>query len=181
LLKDHAVALAPDDDGTERIPLAEERVRIATRETVRGAVQVHLTTEEVEETLRATLRGRHASVERVPIGRDVDEAPRVRQEGDVVIVPVVEEVLVVERRLRLREELHLRLQPVEEEVEVPVRRRVQHAEVSRRDAASAGATGTDPSSASASGTDPSSAGASGTNPSSPDPSSSDPASPENTP
>lgn len=124
----------PDEGGTQRIPLAEERVRIATRETVRGTVRVQLTTEEVEETLRATLRGRRATVERVPIGREVDEAPKVRQEGDVVIVPVVEEVLVVERRLRLTEELHLRLEPVEEEVEVPVRRRVQHAGISRHDA-----------------------------------------------
>ena len=125
------MALPPDDQPTDRIPLAEERVRIDTSEVAHGLVRIHLTTEEVEETLRATLHGRRASVQRVPIDRDVSEVPAVRQEGDVVVVPVVEEVLVVERRLRLREELHLRLETVEENVAVPVRRRVQHAEVSR--------------------------------------------------
>jgi stress response protein YsnF len=125
------VALPPDNDGMERIPLAEERVRIATQEAVQGTLKVHLTTEEVEETLRATLRGRRATVERIPIGRDIEEAPAVRQEGDVIVVPVVEEVLVVERRLHLREELHLRLETTEEEVAVPVRRRVQHADIRR--------------------------------------------------
>lgn len=125
------MALPPDDQTPDRISLAEERVRIATREVATGLLRVHLTTEEVEETLRATLRGRRATVERIPIGREIAEAPAVRQEGDVVVVPVVEEVLVVERRLHLREELHLRLEPVEENVAVPVRRRVQHADISR--------------------------------------------------
>ncbi len=125
------MAPSPDDPSTERIPLAEERVQVTTRDVAAGLLRIHLTTEEVEETLRATLRGRRATVVRVPIDREVTEIPTVRQEGDVVVVPVVEEVLVVERRLRLREELHLRLEPVEEEVAVPVRRRVQHAEIIR--------------------------------------------------
>jgi hypothetical protein len=123
------VALPPDDDAIQRIEVAEERVRVTTRPVAHGAVQVHLTTEEVEETVRATLRGRRATVERVPMDRELTEAPAVRQEGDVVVVPVVEEILVVERRLRLREEIHLRLEHAEEEVAVPVLRRVQHAEI----------------------------------------------------
>ena len=125
------MALPPDDDAIQRIEVAEERVRVSTRPVAHGTVQVHLTTEEVEETVRATLRGRRATVERVPMDRELTEAPAVRQEGDVVVVPVVEEILVVERRLRLREEIHLRLESAEEEVAVPVLRRVQHAEIRR--------------------------------------------------
>lgn len=47
-------------------------------------------------------------VTRVRVDREVDEAPRVRQEGDVTIISLVEEVLVVTKRLFLREEIHVR-------------------------------------------------------------------------
>lgn len=49
-----------------------------------------------------------AGVERVPVNRLVDNEPQTRQEGDVTIIPVVEEVLVVEKRLLLKEEIHIR-------------------------------------------------------------------------
>jgi cysteine sulfinate desulfinase/cysteine desulfurase-like protein len=48
-------------------------------------------------------------VQRVPIGQFVDRAPAPRQEGDVLIVPCIEEVVVVEKRLRVREELRIRI------------------------------------------------------------------------
>lgn len=46
-------------------------------------------------------------VERVPVGEIVDEAPQVREEGDVLIVPVIEEVLVVTKRFRVIEEVRV--------------------------------------------------------------------------
>ena len=46
-------------------------------------------------------------MERVAIDQWVDEAPPIRNEGETLVVPVVEEVLVVEKRLRLREEIRL--------------------------------------------------------------------------
>jgi stress response protein YsnF len=45
---------------------------------------------------------------RVPVGRPVDTMPPVRQEGDTTIVPVVEEIIVVGRRLILKEEVRIR-------------------------------------------------------------------------
>jgi hypothetical protein len=41
------------------------------------------------------------------IDRGVDVAPEVRVEGNVTIIPVLEEVLVVEKRLVLKEKLHI--------------------------------------------------------------------------
>jgi uncharacterized protein (TIGR02271 family) len=113
------------------IPLVEETLHLGKRLVETGRVRVSLTTEVVEEVLRETLRHRHAEVERRPVGRMVTEAPAVRQEGDMIIVPVVEEVLVVEKRLMLREEIHLRLVDSEEAVEHAASRRVQHAAVER--------------------------------------------------
>ena len=72
-------------------------------------------------------------VERVAIGRVVDAVPPVRQEGDVTILSVVEEVLVVERRLVLKEEVHLRrVRTTERHVET-VALRDQDVSVTRTD------------------------------------------------
>lgn len=63
-------------------------------------------------------------IRRVKVDREVDHVPKVRVEGDVTIVPVVEEVLVVEKRLVLKEEVHIskRIFNEEAEVTVPVRK-----------------------------------------------------------
>ncbi|MGI8743084.1 MAG: DUF2382 domain-containing protein [Bryobacteraceae bacterium] len=47
-------------------------------------------------------------VERVPVKRMLDQPVEIRQEGDTLIIPLMEEVLVVEKRLMLREELHIK-------------------------------------------------------------------------
>ena len=46
-------------------------------------------------------------VQRVAVGRVVDEPPAVRHEGDVMVVPVVQERLVMRKELVLVEEIHL--------------------------------------------------------------------------
>ena len=70
-------------------------------------------------------------VERVTVGRVVSEVPPMRQEGNITIVPVVEEEVVVTRRLVLKEELHIRrVQRTEHHVERVVLRR-QDVDVTR--------------------------------------------------
>ena len=56
----------------------------------------------------AVFRLKGGVVERVPVDQFVDEAPQVRTEGDVTIIPVLEERYVLEKRLVLVEELHIR-------------------------------------------------------------------------
>jgi uncharacterized protein (TIGR02271 family) len=122
----------PGEDPSETVlPLLEEGLSVNTRPVETGRVRVSVATEVVEEVLRETLRTRRAEVERRAVGQTITEAPHVRQEGNVVIIPVVEEVLVVEKRLVLREEIHLRLIDTEEKIEHPATRRVQHAVVER--------------------------------------------------
>jgi len=119
------------------VPLAEEILHIGKRTVETGRVRISLSTETVEDVLRDTLRTRRAEIDRVQIGREVSEPPQTRQEGDVLVVPVVEEILVVERRLVLKEEIRLRFIDDEETVEQSVKRRVQHATVERVPAAGA--------------------------------------------
>ena len=96
-----------------------------------GRVRVQTTTENVEEIARATLDEDVVEVTRIPVGREVDQPPQVRTEDGVVIVPVLEEVLIVEKRLVLKEELHIRRSVSREDVEVPITLRKQRAVIER--------------------------------------------------
>ena len=115
----------------EVIPLAEEEVHVGKRVVTTGRVRVKTIVDVAQETVRASLEGETVEVTRVPIDRDISQAPEVRTENGVTIVPVVEEVLVVEKRLVLKEELHIRRVTHTEDVEIPVELRRQRADVER--------------------------------------------------
>lgn len=125
----------------ESIPIVEEELRLDKREVVTGRVRVRTVVDVVEETAQVSLNRETVEVTRVPVDRVVDEAPPIRTENDVTIVPVLEEVLVVEKRLVLKEELHIRRQIRSEDMQVPVQLRKQRAVVERLPA---GGEGSDP-------------------------------------
>jgi stress response protein YsnF len=115
-----------------RIPIIEEEARVVKRATDVERVTVNIASEEEQVFLRDELRHEQVEVVRVPVGREVAEAPPVRTEGDLTIVPVLEERLVVEKRLFLVEELHLRRTVVTESVELPTTLRRTRVDVERR-------------------------------------------------
>lgn len=96
-------------EGEIVIPLAAERVAIGKRVVETGGVRITKTVTEREETADVPLLSDHVEVERVAVNRVLDTPPEVRRDGEVLIVPILEEVLVVEKRLMLREELHIRM------------------------------------------------------------------------
>jgi stress response protein YsnF len=118
----------------EVVPIVEETAFVSKRQVAAGKVRVHTRVDTVEELARASLRSDKVDVTRVPIDKVVDRIPDVRTEGDVTIVPVMEEVLVVETKLVLKEEIHIRHYVETENVEVPVTLRRQRAVVERLDA-----------------------------------------------
>ena len=128
------------DPTEERIPLVEEELTIEKRQVTTGRVRIQTRVEEVEETARVALDEEEVEVERVPVGRPVESAPPIRTEGDTTIIPVLEEVVVVEKRLVLKEELHVRRLRRTETVEVPVKLRKQRATVERLDTEDRGGT-----------------------------------------
>ncbi len=95
------------DDGSVTVPVMEEMLRVTKREVVTGGVRLVKRVTEREETVDEALLRSDVQVERVPINRMVTEAPPSRQEGDTLIVPILEEVLVVEKRLMLKEEVRI--------------------------------------------------------------------------
>jgi stress response protein YsnF len=115
------------------IPLAEETVSVSKREVETGLVQVALTTETQTVVARETLRSRRVEVARVPVGRMLAEGeapPRSRRRATLV-VPLVEEMAVVVKRLVLREEVRLRSVATETPFEAAVDVRRQQATVER--------------------------------------------------
>ena len=125
-------------EAAQIIPLLEERLVVGRREVETGRVRVHLTTTTEDAAVREVLREERVEVERVPIGREVATAPAVREEEDgaVLVVPVLEEVLVVERRLVLKEELWIRRVSTNRTSEQTVPLRRQAATVERMPAQS---------------------------------------------
>ena len=114
-----------------RIPLAEERIRLGVDKVETGRVRVKTTVDERKVFVRQTLERSDVQIERVLIDRMVDVAPEIRQEGDLLIIPVVEEVIVAEKRLVLKEELRIRTVRTRDEVEAPVTLRSVRAEIER--------------------------------------------------
>ena len=115
----------------ERIPLVEERLHVSARAVETGRVRVRTVVDEYTEYARADLHREQASVERVPIDREISAMPIVREEGDTLIFPVVEEVLVIEKRLILKEEVRLTRTRSAEPFEQPVTVRSTRAVVDR--------------------------------------------------
>lgn len=116
----------------ETVALLEEVAQVDVRPVAAGRVRVSTHTAVAEEIARAELQGEAVEVTRVPLNQPVTGAlPAIRTEGDTTIVPVFEEVLVVEKRLMLKEELHIRKLAMTETVAVPVKLRHQTATVER--------------------------------------------------
>lgn len=119
------------DAAPEVIRLAEERVTVSKRLVERETVRVRVVTDQVAELARVSLSLERIEVERVPIGREVERAPEVREEDGVTVIPVLEEIVVVEKRLVLKEELRIRRVATVREEEQPVTLRRQRAEIER--------------------------------------------------
>jgi uncharacterized protein (TIGR02271 family) len=114
-----------------RIPVTEERLTVETRPVTTGHVRVETRTETVDEIADAELATTEVDIVRVPIDREIDVAPEIRTDGDVTVIPVVEERIVVTRRLVLKEEIHVSRRRSVETVRIPVSLRRQQAVVTR--------------------------------------------------
>lgn len=118
------------------IPIHEERLVVGARTVESGKVSVATTVTEHDETVEMLLRKQELSVSRVAVGRVVEKAPEVRRDGDTLIVPVMEEILVVEKRLVLREEIHIRTTSHEELASETVRLRTEQVDINETGRAS---------------------------------------------
>lgn len=117
-------------------PVMEEEVQVAKRviDTGRG-VRVHKSVTQREQVVDQTLLHDELSIEHVPVGRVVEEdnLPQTRYEGDTLVVPVLEEVLVVQKQMLLKEEVRITRQRREVQAPQSVSLRSEHVTVERFD------------------------------------------------
>jgi uncharacterized protein (TIGR02271 family) len=118
------------------IPVLTEELVVERRAHVTGGVRLHKTVQERTALIDEPIVRERVTVERVAIDRPLRDGqiPAVREQDGVLIVPVIEELLVVEKRLMLKEELHVRRvrEETRERQEIPLRR--EHVDVERFEA-----------------------------------------------
>ena len=114
------------------LPVIEEQA-IVGRETVEtGRLRIRKTVQQVEQPVQVVLQHDEVEVEHVPINQFVaDDAPLPgsRQEGDVLIIPILREVVVT--RVLIVEELRVSKRIVEEPFTSTVQLRQERVEVLR--------------------------------------------------
>jgi uncharacterized protein (TIGR02271 family) len=115
------------------VPLVVEELRVERERVQTGNVRVAVGVQEREEVVDEPVIREEVTIERVPINRPVAEALPIRHEGLTTIVPIVEEVLIVEKRLVLKEEIHITKRRVETREPQKVVLRSETATVERLD------------------------------------------------
>ena len=134
-VKDPDVPFDPvKDPDVPSLDLMAERLAISKRRVDGDLVRVTTRTRQREHQVDEALEHEQVEIERVPIGRMVESVPAVREEGDTTIMPVVEEVVVVERRLMLKEEVRIRRVKVQGRHQETVMLREQEATITRTEA-----------------------------------------------
>lgn len=115
-----------------KLQLLAEELSVSKERLETGRVRIASRTHEREVLVNEELARERVEVQTVPVGRQIDAVPQTRQEGDTTIIPVVEEVLIVERRLMLKEEIHVRRVRTVENFQEKVTLRRQEAVVTRQ-------------------------------------------------
>ena len=113
------------------IPLYEESLSVARRKVERGRYRIDVRVVERDQSVEQTLERQDVDVERIAVGRVVGTAPEIRQEGDVMIIPIVEEEVVLVTRLVLKEEIRIRKKTTQRTEQFTMNIRSERAEITR--------------------------------------------------
>jgi len=116
------------------VPVVAEEAEIGKRQVETGRVRVRKTVRSAAKVVEEPVFREEVHVERIAINRVLDAPIGPRQEGDTLIVPLLEEVLVVEKRLILKEEVRITRRRVEHRTSQTVTLRTEEATIERVDA-----------------------------------------------
>lgn len=108
---EHLPNLQKDEFGKSSkmtVPVIEEHVIVDKKVVETAQVTVSKKVNETKEAFEIPLKQEEIVVKRVPKNELVDTIPPAsRYEGDVMIIPVLKEVAVIEKRVMLVEEIHI--------------------------------------------------------------------------
>lgn len=117
------------------VPIIREEVHADAVSVVTGGVRVTKRVESDDEIVERELRKSHVKVKRVKTDRVVDGPQPAQRVGNTLIVPVVSEVLRIEKQSVVTEEIHITELQERETVQNSVRLNHEEAQVERLDAA----------------------------------------------
>lgn len=119
---------------TESMPLAEEQASIAKQRKVHSRISLTRSTQEVEKLLETELTHEHVDIEHVAKNYQVadDYSAEIRQEGDVLIIPVIEEQVEIITRRVLKEEIHIHKHASKEDFQQKVTLRNQEVKITKQ-------------------------------------------------
>lgn len=118
------------------IPVAKEEINIDKRSVDTGAgIRVTKHVLDHDEIVNVPHVTETLSVRHIEAGQIVaeDSLPQTRQEGDTYIIPVFEEVYVLEKRIRLKEEIHITRERKETKEDQKINLRSEQVSIERFD------------------------------------------------
>jgi uncharacterized protein (TIGR02271 family) len=111
------------------VPVLQEVLDVHTTPVETGRVRIRKIVQEHEELVDPPLWRDEVVIERVPMNQVVEGPIAARSEDETLIIPVLEEVLVLEKRLLLNEEVRITTRRVETQRPQPVTLRREEAVV----------------------------------------------------
>jgi stress response protein YsnF len=121
------------NEDREVIPVVEEEAILHKRNRVTGIVRARTRIHETEQPVAVNLAEEEIEIERIPRDEFVEAPIPDRREGDTLVISVIEEVPVVETRLKLVEEVRITRRRTTRRVEETVTLRRQEVVVERDD------------------------------------------------
>ncbi|MEA2575769.1 MAG: hypothetical protein QOH93_3067 [Chloroflexia bacterium] len=91
------------------VPLVDEHLEVRKQWVQSGEVVVRKTVQTSQQTIPVELLYEEVQVDRVPVNRPLADGEQTQPwwDGEVMVVPVIEEEIVVSKRLVLREEVRI--------------------------------------------------------------------------
>jgi uncharacterized protein (TIGR02271 family) len=101
-------AIGTTPEASRVIPVVQEQVTVSKRVIETGKVRISKKVSEQQTSVSIPLVREQYDVERVPVNEVVDTPPpAMRYEGDTTIIPVLREVMVVQKRYEIVEEIRI--------------------------------------------------------------------------
>lgn len=100
----------PASGEEQRLPLIEENATLDKARVLDSRISIERTTTSAEELLETELARDEVEIKHIAKNQLVEDdySAEVRYEGDLLIIPVIEERVEIIRRKVLKEEIHIR-------------------------------------------------------------------------
>ncbi len=89
------------------VPIIEEELVVSKRTVDTGGVRIRKTVQEFAQTVDQPLTHDEVQVERIAMNQVLNDPAQLRYEGETMIIPVMEERLIVQKQLILTEEIRV--------------------------------------------------------------------------